>query len=238
MAGLWTLVLRWALLNFGDSVDFGVQQWAPAHQARWETQCSVSLTVTVEESQTRSHMTNATFCCEFTVFPDGSHSACGDSLASSDQGLPGPTPASTLRADLAGILGASGVLLFGFIFITYLLRQRRHRSVTKLRPPLAGTQMQTTSQAPLAAPHLPYTTLCPAVLETGAVHLDQLLPWCVPLPTHPAHRPRPGSLAFPPASAHSGFISVENALYDKAGGESLPHTGPNLPLTLCSLPEA
>ena len=40
--------------------------------------------------------------------------------------LPAPSPASVLRADLAGILGVSGVLLSGCIYLLYLLCRQRH----------------------------------------------------------------------------------------------------------------
>ena len=40
-------------------------------------------------------------------------------------GLPAASPAPVLRADLAGILGVSGVLLSGCIYLLYLLRRQR-----------------------------------------------------------------------------------------------------------------
>lgn len=41
-------------------------------------------------------------------------------------GLPAPTPAPILRADLAGIFGVSGVLLFGCVYLLHLLHRQRH----------------------------------------------------------------------------------------------------------------
>ncbi|KAM6156407.1 transmembrane protein PVRIG [Erethizon dorsatum] len=133
--------------------EFRVRQWAPARQAHWLNESSVSLTL--ERVEVQSPQTNTTFCCEFVSFPDGSHEACGDPLASSEQGLPAPTPAPTLRADLAGILGASGVLLLGFIFVLHFLRRWRHWSVTKLQcHPLASVQAQVVC-APQASTPVP-----------------------------------------------------------------------------------
>ncbi|XP_031288429.1 transmembrane protein PVRIG isoform X1 [Camelus dromedarius] len=113
--------------------EFGTQHWAPACQAHWETRTSISLTL--EGSEGRSSSPNTTFCCKFTSFPEGFQEACGNLSLSTDQGLPAPTPAPMLRADLAGILGVSGVLFFGCICLLYLLYRQRHWSIMKLQPP-------------------------------------------------------------------------------------------------------
>ncbi|XP_008830601.1 transmembrane protein PVRIG isoform X2 [Nannospalax galili] len=199
--------------------ELGTQQWAPACQAHWETQNSVSLALTLEQSQARSSLANTTFCCEFVIFPHGSRDACGD-LHSSDQ-------------DLARILGASGVLLFGFIFILCFLCRQRLCSLSKFRPSLASTQTQkqaqAASQASLTTLHLPHattTTLRLAALHTDTVHPDHHLPQWTALPTSSPHQPlMPVPPASPPASTHDSFISTENGLYAWAE-EKLPHTAP------------
>ncbi|XP_019485446.1 PREDICTED: transmembrane protein PVRIG isoform X1 [Hipposideros armiger] len=121
--------------------ELGIQQWPPASQAHWETRTSISLTM--EGSEGKSSSPNTTFCCKFTSFPEGSQEACSNHLLDSDQGLPAPTPASILRADLAGILGVSGVLLFGCIYLLHLLHRQRHWSVMKLQSSLSSPQAQT-----------------------------------------------------------------------------------------------
>lgn len=209
--------------------ELGIQQWPPASQAHWETRTSISLTM--EGSEGRSSSPNTTFCCKFTSFPEGSQEACSNHLLDSDQGLPAPTPASILRADLAGILGASGVLLFGCIYLLHLLHQQRHWSVMKLQSSLSSPQAQTrtraASQAPLASLHIPYATVatnyCPTALDT--VLPPQPLSEWVPLPTHTAHQPAPRIPLS--ASARSSFVFVENGLYARAG-ERPPYMGPNL----------
>lgn len=209
--------------------EFGTEQWPPAHQARWETRTSVSLTL--EGSEERSLGPNTTFCCRFTSFPEGSQEACG-SLLVTDQGFPAPTSAFILRADLAGIWGISGVLLFGCVYLLHLLRRQRHWSVMKLQPPLSNplTQAQAAaaSQASLASPHIPYATistnhLCRAAM--GTVLPPQPLSGREPIPSRTAQHPAPWATL--PASAHSSFISVENGLYVQAG-ERPPHICPNL----------
>lgn len=145
--------------------------------------------------------------------------------------LPATSPDPILRADLAGILGASGVLLFGCIYLLHLLHRQRHWSVTKLQSSLSSTQTQTgareASQVSLASFHTPYATVttnyCPAALDTVLPH--QPLSRRVPLPIHTARQPAPRAPL--PASTRSSFISVENGLYTQAE-ERPPHTGPNL----------
>ncbi|KAG5195388.1 hypothetical protein MJG53_018322 [Ovis ammon polii x Ovis aries] len=105
---------------------FGTKKWTAACQARWETSTSVSLTLERAPTAGRGSSSNTTFCCKFTSFPEGSQEACGNLSLSTDQELPAPSPAPVLRADLAGILGVSGVLLSGCIYLLYLLRRQRH----------------------------------------------------------------------------------------------------------------
>ncbi|XP_003798957.1 transmembrane protein PVRIG [Otolemur garnettii] len=209
--------------------ELGTQQWPPARQARWETRSSVSLTL--EELETRSLSANTTFCCKFASFPEGSQEACGAFLPSSDPGFPGPTPVPILRADLAGIMGVSGILLFGCIYLLHLLRQQRHWPVSKFQPPLTSTQAQPPVQAAgptsLSTHHTLYssinTSFCPAALDM--VHPHRRLSWWTPFPTHTTRQPQ----ATDPwaSTARSSFISVENGLYAQAGERPL-HTGPNL----------
>ncbi|XP_059549653.1 transmembrane protein PVRIG isoform X2 [Myotis daubentonii] len=197
--------------------------------AHWETRTSVSLTL--EGSEERSLGPNTTFCCKFTSFPEGSQEACGNLLVT-EQGLPAPASAPILRADLAGIWGISGVLLFGCVYLLHLLHRQRHWSVTKLQPALSSppTQTQATagSQASLASLHIPYATistnhLCQAAMDT--VLPPQPLSRWEPIPNHPAQHPAPWAPL--PASARSSFISVENGLYVQAG-ERPPHICSNL----------
>ncbi|XP_024427492.3 transmembrane protein PVRIG [Desmodus rotundus] len=210
--------------------EFGTEKWPPAHQAHWETKTSISLTL--EESEGRSPSPNTTFCCKFTSFPEGSQEACGNLLLGTDQEHPALTPAPILRADLAGILGISGILLFGCFYLLYLLHRQKHRSVMKLQPPLGSLPTQTraraASQASLASLHIPYATItanyfCPADLNT--VLPPQPLSRWAPIPTHTTHQPAPWASL--PASACSSFISVENGLYVQSG-ERPPHIHPNL----------
>ncbi|XP_053412600.1 transmembrane protein PVRIG [Nycticebus coucang] len=209
--------------------ELGTQQWAPARQAHWETRSSVSLTL--EELETRSLSANTTFCCKFASFPEGSQEACGAFLPSPDPGFPGPTPVPILRADLAGILGFSGILLFGCIYLLYLLRRQRHWPVSKLQPPLASTQAQSPVQAAVPASlsthHILYssinTSFCPAALDM--VHPHRQLSWWTPFPTHTACQPQATDTR--PCTACSSFVSVENRLYAQAA-ERPPHTGPKL----------
>ncbi|XP_077659020.1 transmembrane protein PVRIG [Urocitellus parryii] len=148
--------------------EFGTRYWAPVRQAHWETKSSISLTL--EGSAARSPWANTTFCCKFVSFPSGSQEACGD------KGLPAPSPAPILRADLAGIFGASGILLCGCIFVLHFLHRQRHRSVAQLQAPLSSAwaqrRTQATSQTSLSSLHLPDTptTLCPAAPNMGHPH--------------------------------------------------------------------
>ncbi|XP_004617262.2 transmembrane protein PVRIG, partial [Sorex araneus] len=101
------------------SPQSGAWHWDPDCQARWETRSSVSLTL--KGSEGRSLGPNTTFCCKFVSFPEGSQEACGSSWLGADPGLPAPSPASGLRADLAGIWGVFGALLLGCIYLLHLL---------------------------------------------------------------------------------------------------------------------
>nr|XP_026269000.1 transmembrane protein PVRIG [Urocitellus parryii] len=210
--------------------EFGTRYWAPVRQAHWETKSSISLTL--EGSAARSPWANTTFCCKFVSFPSGSQEACGDKGGTGDPGLPAPSPAPILRADLAGIFGASGILLCGCIFVLHFLHRQRHRSVAQLQAPLSSAwaqrRTQATSQTSLSSLHLPDTptTLCPAAPNMGHPH-QRLSQWAL-LPIHTACQTQVpvtrGSLL---ATPHSSFISVENGLYAWAG-ERPPCTGPNL----------
>ncbi|CAD7683960.1 unnamed protein product [Nyctereutes procyonoides] len=205
--------------------EFGIQQWSPTHQAHWETKTSISLTLE-GGSEGRSPSPNTTFCCKFVSFPEGSQEACGNPFLNTNQGLPAPTPAPILRADLAGILGVSGVLLFGCVYLLHLLRRQRHWSVTKVQPLLTGPQTQTrarvTGQASLVSLHVPHATVstnncyCPATLDM-ALRPPPLSQWAA-LPAHTAYpRQPPAHWAPLPASARNSFISMENGLYAQAG---------------------
>ncbi|KAI5128137.1 transmembrane protein PVRIG isoform X2 [Manis pentadactyla] len=123
---------------------FGTQQWPPALQAHWETRSSISLSLEGDPNR-GSPSPNTTFCCKFASFPEGSQEACGCHGLNTDQGLPTPTAAPILRADLAGILGVSGFLLLGCVYLLHLLHRQRHWSVMKLQPLL--TIPQTPGQA-------------------------------------------------------------------------------------------
>ncbi|XP_061065578.1 transmembrane protein PVRIG [Eubalaena glacialis] len=213
---------------------FGTQHWNPACRAHWETRASISLTL--EGSEGRSSSPSTTFCCKFTSFPEGSQEACGNLSLSPDQGLPAPTPATMLRADLAGILGVSGVLLFGCVYLLYLLRRQRHWSVMKLQPPRHSspqTQRRASAagQASLTSLHIPYATINTSYFSPATLHRvlpPQPLPGWAPLPSQ-----SPVPWAPLPASARSSFISVENRLYAQAEKGPL-HAGTDLiPLPDC-----
>ncbi|XP_063670924.1 paired immunoglobulin-like type 2 receptor beta isoform X3 [Pan troglodytes] len=155
--------------------ELGIRQWAPARQARWETQSSVSLAL--EVSGASSPCANTTFCCKFASFPEGSWEGCGSLPPSSDPGLSvPPTPAPILRADLAGILGVSGVLLFDCGYLLHLLCRQKHRPAPRLQPFHTSSQALRArawapSQDSQAALHVPYATVntscCPATLDTA-----------------------------------------------------------------------
>ncbi|XP_038395222.1 LOW QUALITY PROTEIN: transmembrane protein PVRIG [Canis lupus familiaris] len=205
--------------------EFGIQQWSPTRQAHWETKTSISLTLE-GGSEGRSPSPNTTFCCKFVSFPEGSQEACGNPFLNTNQGLPAPTPAPILRADLAGILGVSGVLLFGCVYLLHLLRRQRHWSVTKVQPPLTGPQTQmparVTGQASLVSLQVPHATVstnncyCPATVDM-ALRPPPLSQWAA-LPAHTAYpRQPPAHWAPLPASARNSFISMENGLYAQAG---------------------
>ncbi|XP_063502342.1 transmembrane protein PVRIG isoform X3 [Symphalangus syndactylus] len=159
--------------------ELGIRQWAPARQARWETQSSVSLAL--EGSGASSPRTNSTFCCKFASFPEGSWEACGSLPPSSDPGLSAlPTPVPILWADLAGILGVSGVLLSGCGgYLLHLLHRQKHSPAPRLQPSHTSSQaprarVWAPSQASQAALHVPYATIntsCrPATLDTAHPH--------------------------------------------------------------------
>nr|XP_031288431.1 transmembrane protein PVRIG isoform X3 [Camelus dromedarius] len=214
--------------------EFGTQHWAPACQAHWETRTSISLTL--EGSEGRSSSPNTTFCCKFTSFPEGFQEACGNLSLSTDQGLPAPTPAPMLRADLAGILGVSGVLFFGCICLLYLLYRQRHWSIMKLQPPRhRGPQTQrpasAAGQASRTSLHVPYATIntnyfCPETL--ARVLPPQPLRGWAPPPTRAVRRPQSAATWAPLAtSARGSFVLVENGLYAPAERRPL-HAGPYL----------
>uniref|UniRef100_A0A8I5UBW5 PVR related immunoglobulin domain containing n=1 Tax=Pongo abelii TaxID=9601 RepID=A0A8I5UBW5_PONAB len=148
-----------------------------------------------------------------------------------------PTPAPILRADLAGILGVSGVLLFGCGYLLHLLHRQKHRPAPRLQPSHTSSQALRArawapSQASQAALHVPYATIntscCPATLDTAHPHGGPS--WWASLPTHAAHRPQgPAAWASTPIPACGSFVSVENGLYAQAG-ERPPRTGPGLTL--------
>ncbi|XP_043311006.1 transmembrane protein PVRIG isoform X1 [Cervus canadensis] len=206
----------------------GTKNWTASCRARWETSTSVSLTVESAPTAGRGSGPNTTFCCKFTSFPEGSQEACGNLSLSADPGLPAASPAPVLRADLAGILGVSGVLLSGCIYLLYLLRRQRHWAIMKLQPPRHSSPQtdggaSAAGQASLTSFHAPYATatatttnyFSPATLHP--VPPPQPLPGWVPLPTHAARLPQsPGPWAPPPASTRSSFVSVENRLYAQA----------------------
>uniref|UniRef100_A0A8D2I4X6 PVR related immunoglobulin domain containing n=1 Tax=Urocitellus parryii TaxID=9999 RepID=A0A8D2I4X6_UROPR len=203
--------------------EFGTRYWAPVRQAHWETKSSISLTL--EGSAARSPWANTTFCCKFVSFPSGSQEALAAHLTPLSPGLPAPSPAPILRADLAGIFGASGILLCEPAQAVSL---HHWDSDTLPLTPLLPPRSVATSQTSLSSLHLPDTptTLCPAAPNMGHPH-QRLSQWAL-LPIHTACQTQVpvtrGSLL---ATPHSSFISVENGLYAWAG-ERPPCTGPNL----------
>lgn len=221
---------------------FGTKKWTAACQARWETSTSVSLTLERAPTAGRGSSSNTTFCCKFTSFPEGSQEACGNLSLSTDQELPAPSPAPVLRADLAGILGVSGVLLSGCIYLLYLLRRQRHWSVMKLQPPRHSSpqtdgRASAAGQASLTSFHVPSaaaaatTTNYFSPTTLHPVPPPQPLPGWVPLPPYAARRPQsPGAWAPPPASARSSFVSVENRLYAQTEKRPLHARADRIPL--------
>uniref|UniRef100_A0A8C3WU58 PVR related immunoglobulin domain containing n=1 Tax=Catagonus wagneri TaxID=51154 RepID=A0A8C3WU58_9CETA len=199
---------------------FGTQHWVPACQAHWDTRSSISLTL--EGSEGRNFRPNATFCCKFTSFPEGSQEACGNLSLSTDEGLAAPTPAPVLRADLVGILGVSGVFFFGSIYLLCLLHRQRHC----LSHPDTTAPRHRAGQASAASLHTPYATvntsyLCPTTQHS--VFAPRPPPKWATLPTHAARGPQSLAPWTPPArSARSSFISVENRLYAQAGTGTRP----------------
>ncbi|XP_036760538.1 transmembrane protein PVRIG isoform X5 [Manis pentadactyla] len=207
---------------------FGTQQWPPALQAHWETRSSISLSLEGDPNR-GSPSPNTTFCCKFASFPEGSQEACGCHGLNTDQGLPTPTAAPILRADLAGILGVSGFLLLGCVYLLHLLHRQRHWSVMKLQPlltiPQTPGQARGASQTARASLHVPHvsgnTYFGPTALGPALPPQPQAQWELLPGPTVPAR------LSLLPASVRSSFVYVENGLYAQAG-ERPPHTGPNL----------
>ncbi|KAK2493590.1 hypothetical protein MC885_016153 [Smutsia gigantea] len=207
--------------------EFGTQKWPPVHQARWETRSSISLSLEGDPNGD-SPSPNTTFCCKFASFPKGSQEACGHYGVDTDQGLSAPTAAPILRADLAGILGASGVLFLGCVYL-HLLHQQRHWSVMKLQPlltiPQTPGQARGASQAARASLHVSHvsgnTYFGPTALGPALPPQPQAQWALLPGPMVPAR------LSPLPASVRSSFVYMENGLYAQAG-ERPPHTGPNL----------
>lgn len=205
----------------------GVKNWAPDCQAHWESRGCVSLTL--EQCAGSSPRPNTTFCCKFASFPEGSQEACGNLLLStSDQGHPSSTGASLLRADLAGILGASGVLLLGCVYLLHLLRRQGQWSLLEPQPPASGPQTQLpvqASPASLASLHT-YAAVgnsyyCPAPQDTCPAPTQT--PWTL-LPTHPPCQP-PGAWATLVGPRRCSFVSVENRLYVHSGPGTLERRG-------------
>ncbi|XP_063502350.1 transmembrane protein PVRIG isoform X13 [Symphalangus syndactylus] len=91
-----------------------------------------------------------------------------------------PTPVPILWADLAGILGVSGVLLSGCGgYLLHLLHRQKHSPAPRLQPSHTSSQaprarVWAPSQASQAALHVPYATIntsCrPATLDTAHPH--------------------------------------------------------------------
>ncbi|XP_032611961.2 transmembrane protein PVRIG isoform X2 [Hylobates moloch] len=165
--------------------ELGIRQWAPACQARWETQSSVSLAL--EGSGASSPCTNTTFCCKFASFPEGSWEACGSLLPSSDPGGAGTRG--------PGGQGGAQELATHLILVSvpralcpanscphsagrpgWDLGGLRSPPLWLWLPPssAAPTEAQAPSQASQAALHVPYATIntsCrPATLDTAHPH--------------------------------------------------------------------
>ncbi|KAL4669739.1 hypothetical protein H8959_008293 [Pygathrix nigripes] len=154
-----------------------------------------SISLTLEDSGASSPCANTTFCCKFASFPEGSWEACGSLPPSSDPGLSAPpTPVPILRADLAGILGVSGVLLFGCGYLLHLLRRQKHRPTPRLQPSHTNSQALTArawapSQASQAALHDPYVHYQHQLLPSYFGHGS---PQRVGIAPHPRRTPAPG----------------------------------------------
>ncbi|XP_013364955.1 PREDICTED: transmembrane protein PVRIG isoform X3 [Chinchilla lanigera] len=101
--------------------EFGVRQWAPARQARWLNESSVSLTL--EGAEVQSPQANPTFCCKFVFYPEGSHEGCANPLASSDQGGAGKRGRDQ-RGSQPGYLSDTSLCLQG--------------TLPQLQPPFGG----------------------------------------------------------------------------------------------------
>ncbi|XP_037363955.1 LOW QUALITY PROTEIN: transmembrane protein PVRIG [Talpa occidentalis] len=210
--------------------ELGTELWVPTCQAHWEDRTSILLTL--EGLEGRSPGPNTTFCCKFTSYPEGSQEACGNLLLSLEEGMRVPTAASILRADLAGIMGASGVLIFSCICLLYLLHRRRRWSIVKLQPAHSGAQTQRqarmVSRDPLASLHTPYATVSnnyvdPPTMDT--VPLPQPPSWGTRTPTQTARQLRsPAPRAALPPSARHNFISMEHGLRGKASPAAVSNT--------------
>ncbi|XP_012587081.1 PREDICTED: transmembrane protein PVRIG [Condylura cristata] len=183
-----------ATVNSGDPEDaegtllavlhpeLGTELHPPTRKALWETRTSILLIL--EEPEGRSFYPNTTFCCKFISYPEGSQKACETLPFSKDKGNLAPEAVSMLRADLAGIAGASAIILLGCIYLLYLLHRQRQWSAMKLQPAhssaLTQTRARMVSQASLASLHTPYATVSnnyvyPPTMDT--VPLPQLLSW-------------------------------------------------------------
>lgn len=211
------------------SPESGAWLWDPDCEARWETKRSIS--VTLKSSEDRRLGPNTTFCCKFVSFPGGSQEACDSCPLSTDPGgaavrdmegpwdnshlltslslcigFPAPSPVPMLQAGLVGILGVSGVLLLGCIYLLHLLYQQRHWSTLELQTPYSHPQAP---QHARAASEASRTSLPP---HSASASSDSF-------PT----APHIGPLVLPPATSRAAlygtargrFVSVENGLYTR-----------------------
>lgn len=186
------------------SPESGAWLWDPDCEARWETKRSIS--VTLKSSEDRRLGPNTTFCCKFVSFPGGSQEACDSCPLSTDPGFPAPSPVPMLQAGLVGILGVSGVLLLGCIYLLHLLYQQRHWSTLELQTPYSHPQAP---QHARAASEASQTSLPP---HSASASSDSF-------PT----APHIGPLVLPPATSRAAlygtargrFVSVENGLYTR-----------------------
>ncbi|XP_028633700.1 transmembrane protein PVRIG [Grammomys surdaster] len=206
--------------------EFGIQQWAPASKAHWETPNSISVTLTLEQAKARSSLANTTFCCEFVTFPHGSRVACRD-LRISDPGLSAPI----LQSDLAGILGTSGFFLFGFIFILCLRRQQRHWCSSTFQSSLTSTQTRMETQ--LEGWCLEQDTRGPQLDRDLGPHLTLLHP-LQPTKTIPGHwggstTPIPSPPPPPPSCSAALYEAVDHSDQHRLQCISLPTSDPHQP---------